>query len=52
MRPSCLVREAAINQACAARPYYLDSYPLIVERSRHKLAVLGVASRDSGSPAP
>lgn len=35
---------AAINQACAALPYYLDTYPLIVERSRHKLAALGVAT--------
>jgi len=38
-------RGAAINQACAALPYYLHTYPLIVERSWHKLAVLGVASR-------
>lgn len=36
-------RGAAINQACAALPYYLDTYPLIVERSWHKLAQLGVA---------
>lgn len=35
-------RGAAINQACAALPYYLDTYPLIVERSWHKLASLGV----------
>jgi aminoglycoside phosphotransferase (APT) family kinase protein len=35
-------RGAAINQACAALPYYLDTYPLIVERSWHKLAQLGV----------
>jgi aminoglycoside phosphotransferase (APT) family kinase protein len=35
-------RGAAINQACAALPYYLDSYPLIVERSWHKLGELGV----------
>ena len=35
-------RGAAINQACAALPYYLDTYPLIVERSRHKLGALGV----------
>lgn len=34
---------AAINQACAALPYYLDTYPLIVERSWHKLAELGVS---------
>lgn len=35
-------RGAAINQACAALPYYFDTYPLIVERSWHKLALLGV----------
>ena len=35
-------RGAAINQACAALPYYLDTYPLIVERSWHKLAALDV----------
>jgi aminoglycoside phosphotransferase (APT) family kinase protein len=35
-------RGAAINQACAALPYYLRTYPLIVERSWHKLAALGV----------
>jgi aminoglycoside phosphotransferase (APT) family kinase protein len=35
-------RAAAINQACMALPYYLDTYPLIVERSWHKLAALGV----------
>jgi len=40
-------RGAAINQACAALPYYLHTYPLIVERSRHKLAVLGVPTRAS-----
>ena len=33
---------AAIHQACAALPYYLDTYPLIVERCWHKLAALGV----------
>ena len=33
---------AAINQACGALPYYLNTYPLIVERSWHKLATLGV----------
>lgn len=38
-------RGAAVHQACAALPYYLDSYPLIVERSRHKLAELGVGPR-------
>jgi aminoglycoside phosphotransferase (APT) family kinase protein len=36
-------RGAAINQACNALPYYLDTYPLIVERSWHKLASLGVS---------
>jgi aminoglycoside phosphotransferase (APT) family kinase protein len=35
-------RGAAINQACAALPYYLHTYPLIVERSWHKLTTLGV----------
>ncbi len=35
-------RGAAINQACAALPYYMHTYPLIVERSWHKLASLGV----------
>lgn len=35
-------RGAAIHQACAALPYYLDTSPLIVERSRHKLRALGV----------
>jgi aminoglycoside phosphotransferase (APT) family kinase protein len=38
-------RGAAVNQACAALPYYLDTYPLIVERSWHKLATLGIARR-------
>lgn len=40
-------RGAAIHQACMALPYYLTTYPEIVERSRHKLAVLGVASADA-----
>ena len=40
-------RGAAINQACAALPYYLETYPLIVERSWHKLAQLGVGPRDA-----
>jgi aminoglycoside phosphotransferase (APT) family kinase protein len=40
-------RGAAINQACAALPYYLDTYPLIVERSWHKLTQLGVGPRDA-----
>jgi aminoglycoside phosphotransferase (APT) family kinase protein len=35
-------RGAAIHQACAALPYYLHTYPRIVERSWHKLAILGV----------
>jgi aminoglycoside phosphotransferase (APT) family kinase protein len=35
-------RGAAINQACAALPYYLHTYPRIVERSWHQLAALGV----------
>jgi aminoglycoside phosphotransferase (APT) family kinase protein len=38
-------RGAAINQACMALPYYHDTYPLIVERSWHKLAALGVTRR-------
>ena len=40
-------RGAAINQACAALPYYLHTYPEIVERSWHKLATLGVPPRAS-----
>lgn len=39
-------RGAAVNQACAALPYYLDTYPLIVERSRHKLEALGIEVAD------
>jgi hypothetical protein len=35
-------RGAAVNQACSALPYYLHTYPLIVERSWHKLTLLGV----------
>jgi aminoglycoside phosphotransferase (APT) family kinase protein len=35
-------RGAAIHQACAALPYYLNTYPQIVERSWHKLRSLGV----------
>jgi aminoglycoside phosphotransferase (APT) family kinase protein len=38
-------RGAAINQACAALPYYLHTYPTIVARSWHKLAQLGVDAR-------
>ncbi len=40
-------RGAAITQACAALPYYLHTYPLIVERSWHKLAALGVQPASS-----
>lgn len=40
-------RGAAVHQACAALPYYLDTYPLIVERSWHKLAALGIAAADT-----
>lgn len=36
---------AAVQQACAALPYYLGTYPEIVERSRHKLRALGVEVR-------
>lgn len=43
-------RGAAIHQACAALPYYLHSYPLIVERSWHKLAALGVPPRTATCP--
>ena len=39
-------RGAAVNQACAALPYYLATYPLIVDRCRHKLAALGIPLRD------
>ncbi len=35
-------RGAAIHQACGALPYYLHTYPRIVERSWHKLAELDV----------
>jgi aminoglycoside phosphotransferase (APT) family kinase protein len=35
-------RGAAVHQACAALPYYLHTYPAIVARSWHKLAVLGI----------
>jgi aminoglycoside phosphotransferase (APT) family kinase protein len=38
-------RGTAVHQACAALPYYLHTYPLIVERSWHKLAALGVGPR-------
>ncbi|MEM8905864.1 MAG: aminoglycoside phosphotransferase family protein [Actinomycetota bacterium] len=35
-------RGMAVQQAAAALPYYLGTYPLIVERSWHKLAAIGV----------
>jgi aminoglycoside phosphotransferase (APT) family kinase protein len=41
-------RGAAINQTCMALPYYQHTYPLIVERSWHKLAALGVQPRAAG----
>ncbi len=40
-------RGAALHQACAALPYYLHTYPLIVRRSRHKLRALGVLLHDA-----
>jgi aminoglycoside phosphotransferase (APT) family kinase protein len=40
-------RGAGINQACAALPYYLHTYPLIVERSLHKLGPLGIPCSDN-----
>jgi aminoglycoside phosphotransferase (APT) family kinase protein len=45
-------RGAALYQACAALPYYLNTYPLIVERSWHKLAALGVAPRGAPERRP
>jgi aminoglycoside phosphotransferase (APT) family kinase protein len=36
------IRGAAIQQACAALGYYMETYPLIIERSWHKLAAVGV----------
>ncbi|MGO9457649.1 MAG: aminoglycoside phosphotransferase family protein [Acidimicrobiales bacterium] len=42
---------AAIHQACAALGYYWDSYPAMVERSAHKLAVLGVRSHEHPATA-
>lgn len=41
-------RGAAVNQACSALPYYLHTYPLIVERSWYKLAALGISPLTSG----
>lgn len=43
-------RGAAIHQACAALPYYLHTYPEIVERSWHKLAALGVRPLQGQGP--
>jgi aminoglycoside phosphotransferase (APT) family kinase protein len=43
-------RGAAVQQACAALPYYLHTYPLIVERSWQKLAALGVEAVAAGPP--
>jgi aminoglycoside phosphotransferase (APT) family kinase protein len=40
-------RGAAVQQACAALPYYLHTNPTIVERCWHKLAALGVSSRNA-----
>lgn len=42
-------RGAAVQQACAALPYYLDTYPDIVRRSWHKLDALGIAA--AGPPS-
>jgi len=39
----------AIQQACAALPYYLQTYPLIVQRSWHKLSALGVPAKVESS---
>jgi aminoglycoside phosphotransferase (APT) family kinase protein len=38
-------RGAAIHQACGALGYYMNTYPLIVERSWHKLAEVGVEGK-------
>jgi aminoglycoside phosphotransferase (APT) family kinase protein len=38
-------RGAALAQACAALPYYLNTYPLMVERCSQRLAALGVRPR-------
>jgi aminoglycoside phosphotransferase (APT) family kinase protein len=35
-------RGVALAQACAALPYYLNTYPLMVERCWQRLAALGV----------
>jgi aminoglycoside phosphotransferase (APT) family kinase protein len=39
-------RGSGVQQACGALAYYLHTYPEIIERSWHKLSVLGVARRD------
>jgi aminoglycoside phosphotransferase (APT) family kinase protein len=39
-------RGSGVQQACGALAYYLNTYPEIIERSWHKLAVLGVTRRD------
>jgi aminoglycoside phosphotransferase (APT) family kinase protein len=39
-------RASGVQQACGVLAYYLHTYPEIIERSWHKLAVLGVARRD------
>jgi aminoglycoside phosphotransferase (APT) family kinase protein len=38
-------RGAAVQQACAALPYYLNTYPEMVRRSWHKLHALGIPAR-------
>lgn len=38
-------RGVVVNQCCMALPYYVDTYPLIIERSRHKLQRLGIDVR-------
>jgi aminoglycoside phosphotransferase (APT) family kinase protein len=43
-------RGAAVQQACAALPYYLDTYPEIVRRSWHKLDALGIPRRPAPNP--
>ena len=44
---ACIARSrgAAIHQACGALPYYLHTYPTIVERSWRKLETLGVSNQ-------
>jgi aminoglycoside phosphotransferase (APT) family kinase protein len=38
-------RGAALAQACAALPYYLNTYPLMVQRCWQRLSTLGVPPR-------